>query len=110
MVQDTGASGYRAQVVGGVKGVLGSPTNHYQKARTAFGRHPRRLRLERRLSQEALAELAGCDRGYIGLQERGVSSLSLTMALQVAAALRVAPSRLVALAAAEVGAEPAPQD
>lgn len=79
-------------------------------AEAAFWRHLRRLRLERKLSQEALAELAGCDRGYIGLLEHGVNSPSLTMVLQLAAALRVAPSRLVALAAAEVGAEPPSQE
>lgn len=82
------------------RGEMGGP------AEAAFGRHLRRLRQERGLSQEALSELASCDRGYVGLLERGVNSPSLTMIIQLATALGMAPSRLVALVAEEIGAEP----
>lgn len=49
----------------------------------------RELRLERRLSQEQLADLAGCDRTYIGMLERRLGNPSLSVLCAVAEALGV---------------------
>lgn len=71
-------------------------------AEQALGRVLRRLRKERRLSQERLAELAGGTRGYVSLLERGVNSPTLSKLLDLAAALGLRPSELVALVEAEL--------
>jgi transcriptional regulator with XRE-family HTH domain len=55
----------------------------------AFGRAVRRLRLERSLSQEKLAEEAGLHRTYVGDIERGRRNISLVNIDRVAGALAV---------------------
>ncbi|MGH8873529.1 MAG: helix-turn-helix domain-containing protein [Acidimicrobiia bacterium] len=63
--------------------------------RLAFGRRVRRLREQRGLSQEALAELAGLHRTYVSSVERGQRNVSLDNILRLASALDVtAPSLL----------------
>jgi transcriptional regulator with XRE-family HTH domain len=49
----------------------------------------RSLRLERGLSQEALADLAHIDRSYMSSIERGLRNLSVISAARIAAALQV---------------------
>ena len=72
-----------------IRGEMGGP------AEQAFGQVIREERLSQGLSQEKLAERSGCDRGYIGLLERGVNSPSLSMLFQISIALGLPPSDLL---------------
>lgn len=55
----------------------------------------RRLRAERGLSQEALADAAAIDRTYVSLLERQKYSASVDMIERLAQALSVAPYQLI---------------
>ncbi|MDN2659655.1 helix-turn-helix transcriptional regulator [Neptunomonas sp. CHC150] len=55
----------------------------------AFGERVRQLRKEKGLSQEALADLAGIDRSYMGHIERGDQNITLTKIFQIAKALEI---------------------
>ena len=55
----------------------------------------RRLREARRLTQEELAERADVSVTYVGFVERGDNVPTLTIILQIAAALEVRPSDLL---------------
>lgn len=55
----------------------------------------RRLRHERQLTQEGLAERAGISSRYVGAVERGDVSASVTILGQIAAALSVEPGDLL---------------
>ncbi|WP_241773023.1 helix-turn-helix transcriptional regulator [Erythrobacter sp. SG61-1L] len=55
----------------------------------------RRLRTERGLSQEALADLAGIDRTYVSSLERKRYSPSLDMVEKLAQVLKVDPHELL---------------
>jgi transcriptional regulator with XRE-family HTH domain len=59
-----------------------------------FGRRLRELRLKAKLSQEALANLAGIHRNYYGETERGLRNVSLRNILRIAHALKVRPTKL----------------
>jgi transcriptional regulator with XRE-family HTH domain len=57
--------------------------------RLDFGARVRRIRTDRGLSQEALAELAGLHRTYVGSVERGERNVSLDQIYRLAEGLRV---------------------
>jgi transcriptional regulator with XRE-family HTH domain len=52
-----------------------------------FGKQVRKLRLEQKLSQETLADMAEIDRSYLQDIERGVRNVSLVFAEKIAKAL-----------------------
>jgi len=61
----------------------------------AFGERVRQIRKEKGLSQEALADLAGIDRSYMGHIERGDQNVTLTKIHQIADALGVSLTMLI---------------
>jgi transcriptional regulator with XRE-family HTH domain len=63
----------------------------------AFGRAVRKARVKRKLSQEAFAERCGLHRNAVGLLERGERAPNLDTIVQIAEALEMRPSKLVAL-------------
>jgi transcriptional regulator with XRE-family HTH domain len=60
-----------------------------------FGTVVRKLREQRGLTQEQLAEAADVSATYIGFVERGDNVPTLTIIIQIASALRVRPSELL---------------
>ena len=63
--------------------------------RATFGKHVRKLRLDRGLSQEKLAELADLHRNYVGGVERGERNIALLNIVALARGLRVKPAKLL---------------
>lgn len=61
----------------------------------AFGQILRKLRLERKLSQEGLALEAGIERNYVSLIELGKNSPSIRMLFKLCSALRTSPSVMI---------------
>jgi len=59
-----------------------------------FGQHIQRLRRERGLTQEDLADLISVDRSYMGFVERGERNLTLAKIIKVAKALNISLSEL----------------
>ncbi|KRA66596.1 hypothetical protein ASD79_03300 [Caulobacter sp. Root655] len=60
-----------------------------------IGNEIRQLRLERGLSQEAMAELASLSRAYYGRIERGDTDFSLSTLMKLGAALGMATSDIL---------------
>jgi len=60
-----------------------------------FGKVLRDLRIESKLSQEKLAELAGYDRTYISLLERGLRQPTITTIFDLSKALHISPSTII---------------
>lgn len=63
----------------------------------AFGQVLAKIRKEKGVSQEKLADICGMDRTFISLMERGLRQPSLGSILTLAEALGIAPSRMVHL-------------
>ncbi len=63
--------------------------------RVKFGRHLRKLREEKNLTQEELADKAGMHFTYIGQIERGLRNPSLVNLQRLAKALRVSAGQLL---------------
>jgi transcriptional regulator with XRE-family HTH domain len=60
-----------------------------------FGKVLSELRKNAGLSQEKLAELAGLDRTYISLLERGLRQPTITTLFNLSKALGISPSSLI---------------
>ena len=71
-----------------------SPALDARGVRIAFGLHLREMRLQRHLSQEMLADLAGLHRTYIGAVERGERNPTLVNIARLARALELQPADL----------------
>ena len=63
--------------------------------REVFAHNLRRVRLMHGVSQEALADLAGLHRTYVGSVERGERNISIDNIERLAAALDVPPASLL---------------
>lgn len=59
-----------------------------------FGQHIQRLRRERGLTQEDLADLISIDRSYMGFVERGERNLTFAKIIKIAKALNMSLSEL----------------
>lgn len=60
-----------------------------------IGKHIKELRGEKKLSQQALAELAGISYKYLGEIERGQVNLSVEILVKIAESLKVNPGALL---------------
>lgn len=56
-----------------------------------FGKRVREIRESKGITQEALAQMAGIDRGYMGHIERGTKNITIKKIYQLASALDVTP-------------------
>lgn len=74
---------------------MASRSSKVQAHLERFGKQVRRLRVEKEMSQEALAHRAGLHRTYIGSVERGERNLALGNCYALSDALGVALADLV---------------
>ena len=65
------------------------------KITAAVGERLRQRREEKNVSQEQLAELAGVDRGYVSLVERGKVNPTVTTLVRLASSLEMNPGDLL---------------
>jgi transcriptional regulator with XRE-family HTH domain len=65
------------------------------KLRRIVAQNLRRLRQDRDLTQEELADLAGINRNYVGMIEREENAASVDVLESLAKALKVDPSTLL---------------
>ena len=63
--------------------------------RSLFAKNIRKARIERKLSQEALADLCELHRTYIGSIERGERNVSIDNIERIAFSLKVSPACLL---------------
>ena len=70
------------------------PMPHRDRTLVSFGRNVARLRGERGLSQDKLAEKADLDRTYVSGIERGVRNPGIKIVIRVAKALNASVSDL----------------
>lgn len=75
-----------------------SPSFARDPVLVALGEAIRRARAAKELSQEALADLAGLDRSYMGGIERGEHNVAIMNLTKIASALDVRPSVLLSAA------------
>jgi transcriptional regulator with XRE-family HTH domain len=71
------------------------PRKNIPALRSTLARNIRRLRAERGISQEALADLAGLHRTYIGSIERCERNISIDNIAKLAAAFGITASKLL---------------
>jgi transcriptional regulator with XRE-family HTH domain len=64
---------------------------HPGPSRDIIARNLRRIRAERDISQEALADLSGLNRSYLGSVERGERNISIDNVDRLAKALKLKP-------------------
>ena len=69
--------------------------SHETRLVAVFAGNVRRLRKERGLSQEELAEAAGVHRTYVGMIERGEKNVTIYNIERIAIALDVPPGSLL---------------
>ena len=74
---------------------MGNPTQK-RGAQHRFAANMRRIRLEKKLTQEKVAEAAGLHPNYISSVERGERNISICNIERIAIALGVTMSELVA--------------
>lgn len=66
-----------------------------EKIKSNFGNHLRKLRTDKNLTQEELADRAGLHPTYIGQIERGVRNPSLVNLYKLAKALKIDSGKLL---------------
>jgi transcriptional regulator with XRE-family HTH domain len=69
--------------------------DHFRGIKTALARNVRALRLQRKMSQEELADSAGLDRPSLSLLERALLNPTLETIVKLALALQVKPGELL---------------
>ena len=74
---------------------LGTPTPRPVDGRRLVAANMKHLRQQRRLSQEALAEFTGLNRGYLSSVENARRNVSIDNICKIAAALGVHPRELL---------------
>jgi len=66
-----------------------------KKLISKFGKNLKKIRLNKKLSQEELAEKAGLHRTYIGMVERGEKNITLSSMEKITRSLNISLSQLL---------------